>query len=157
MYHLEINKKCRISSETSNKLSNWEIVLNLEVMEEDEIQTILLGGNTYAVEDEEPNEYYELNFNPDELLTTKPSQAKKETNLGLENIDCVVYNLLINGGLDDGNNKEWLTYHLFTDKGVFNGTLSMDYKGVPTWIGIYILANGVETLTRYDEIFNNFK
>ena len=26
MYHLEINKKCRISSETSNKLSNWEIV-----------------------------------------------------------------------------------------------------------------------------------
>lgn len=157
MYHLEINKKCRISRETSNKLPNWEILLNLEVLEEDEIQTILLGGNTYEVEDEETTEYYELNFNPDELLTTKPSQAKKETNLGLESLDCVVYNLLINGGLDVVNKKEWLDYRLFTDKGVFNGTIYLAYKGVPTWIGIYILANGVETLSRYDELFNNFK
>jgi hypothetical protein len=155
MYLIELNKKCRISKQTSNLLQNWEILLNIEVQEESDIQTILLGGNTYDQGGTE-DDYEELNFNPEELLSEKPSQAKQETNLDHgEIVDCMVYNLILDGKLT--NNKEKLAYRLFTDKGVYYGEMELEYKGVPTWVGLFLLADNVETLYRYDELFNNFK
>lgn len=164
MYVIEMNSKCRVSRDKSIELPNWDVLTKLEFLGSD-IKTILLGGLLTDLEDEgfvDPFNSFDEDIDPflpvfsNEVAPPKP---KYEMLIDFtEPFECFVHHILIDGYRAEG--KEYMGYRLFTNKGVFKGSVTKGLMGnqPATWFGVQLVTDtGEETLQRYDQLFNNFK
>lgn len=163
MYVIELNSNCKVSKDKSSELPKWEVLTKLEFSNSD-ITTILLGGILNDPDDGLVDPYNAFDEDIDPFLpvfSNESAPPSKQYELQVEfteTFECFVYHILIDGYRKDG--KEYLGYRLFTNKGVFKGSIitHLNDKLPANWFGVQLLTDtGEESLQRYDQLFNNFK